>query len=137
MAVIRGPSVCRWFENCAENRKRYRANERGMHARQEGRSYLLYYGSWYYRGISRAREVAEEFSFGISIDAISREEERRKIRASRNWIPAIFRELNVITCVLHLIKRNEGDVVLPQCTIEPLPAALFYRVYNPNAPIRI
>lgn len=102
MAVIRGPSVCRWFENCAENRKRYRANERGMHARQEGRSYLLYYGSRYYRGISRAREVAEEFSFGILIDAISREGEGERTRGREKKNPRLekldTRDISRVEC---------------------------------------
>jgi len=124
MAVIRGPSVRLWFENCAENRKH--CHERGAWGEIRGGKLasLAYYGSRYYRGargISSAREVAEEFSFGTSIVAMrggEREREREREREKgekyvrRNWIPAIFCEPNAITCALHLIKRNGDDVAL-------------------------
>jgi len=80
MAVIRGPSVRLWFENCAENRKRYRTTREGAWRGAGRLASLAYYGSWYYRGargILSAREVAEEFSFGTSIVVMVRERGRQ------------------------------------------------------------
>lgn len=101
MAVIRGPYVRLWFENCAENRKRCRTTRedaRGTGENMELTS-LAYYGSRYYRGtrgISRPREVGEEFSFGASMVAMpmrkrekgkKRERKRGEKSVWRNWIP--------------------------------------------------
>lgn len=65
-----------------------------------GLASLTYYSSRYYhgaRGISKAREVAEEFSFRTSIVAMPREKERRegenerrKIRTEKLDTPRYF-----------------------------------------------
>ena len=142
MAVIRGPSVRLWFENCAENRKH--CHERGAWGEIRGGKLasLAYYGSRYYRGargISSAREVAEEFSFGTSIVAMrggererERERERRKIRTEKLDTRDILRaECDNLCFTFNKTERGRRR------TIEPVAAVLFYRVYNPSFAIRV
>lgn len=126
----RGSKIARKIESAA-------ANE-GVHARQEG-LYPVYYGSRYYRGISRARQVAEEFSFGISIDAISQEREREEKSAPREiGYPRYFASRKCANLCFTFNKTKRGRCSATAIhTIEPLSAALFYRVYNPNASICI
>lgn len=76
MAVIRGPYVRLWFENCAENRKHCRMRERMYegHAgrgREEGLASLPYYG--FPRIIAGYRDLVkwlQNFRFGPSVVAV-------------------------------------------------------------------
>lgn len=126
-----GSKIARKIESTAAPRER-------MHeGRRELASLAYYYGSQCYRaarGISRSREVGEEFSFG-NIDGRSRWKRRKKEKKGRggNWIPRdISRaEYGNLCFTFNKTKRERRR------PIEPLAAVLFYRIYKPSFEIRI
>lgn len=141
-----GSKIARKIESAARATSSHRGRKGwvGLH--------LVYYGSRYYRrprrGIETPVKWLKNFRAGYRRDRAEREREREKVRGKnpRREIgyPRYFAS-NAVTCVLHLIKRNGGKTgrrASPHrntttTTAPPSAAILFYRVYNPCAPIRV
>lgn len=132
MAVIRGPSVRLWFENCAENRKRCCTTERGCtwggaRGGEGGLASLAYYGPRYYRGthgISSAQvKWLKNFRLGYIDDSRERERERerRKIRTEKLDTPRDISRAECDNLCFTFNKTKRGR----RRAIEPLTAGLF------------